>query len=51
MYYSARCLAHDVTHGIAYTVESRDYTPPPLCMLALGKSGEGAYTQDPLISV
>ena len=24
---------------------------PPLCMLALGISGEGAYTQDPTISV
>ena len=24
------------------TVESRDYAPPPLCMLGLGKSGEGA---------
>ena len=27
------------------TVESRDYAPP-FCMLALGKSGEGAYTRD-----
>ena len=30
-------------------VESLDYaaaTPPPLCTLALGESGEGAYTQD-----
>ena len=33
------------------TVESRDYAPPPLCMLGLGKSGEGAYTRDPYISV
>ena len=27
------------------TVESRNYTPL-LCMLALGKTGEGAYRQD-----
>ena len=33
------------------TVESRDYAPPPLYMLGLGKSGEGAYTRDPNISV
>ena len=25
--------------------------PPPLCMLGLGKSGEGAYTRDPYISM
>ena len=31
------------------TVESRDYAPP-FCMLALGKSGEGAYTRDRDIS-
>ena len=33
------------------TVESRDYAPPPLCVLALDKSGEGACTKDPNISV
>ena len=32
------------------TVQSHDYTPP-LCMLALGKSGEGAYMRDHYISV
>jgi hypothetical protein len=37
-------------HVYTCTVESRDYAPPPLCMLALGKSGEGAYTRDPNIS-
>ena len=31
------------------TIESHDYAP--LCMLALSKSGEGAYTWDPNISV
>ena len=31
------------------TVESRDYAPP-FCMIALGKSGEGAYTRDRDIS-
>ena len=31
------------------TVESHDYAPPPLCMLALGKNGEGAYMRDPNI--
>ena len=35
---------------LTITVESRDYAPP-LCMLGLGKSGEGAYTRDPNISV
>ena len=40
-----------------YTVESRDYAPPPpppppcACYIGLGKSGEGAYTRDPYISV
>ena len=39
------------TTGLRYsTVESRDYAPP-LCMLALGKSGEGVYTRDSNISV
>jgi hypothetical protein len=33
-----------------FTVKSRDYMPP-FCMLALGKSGEGAYTRDSDISV
>ena len=44
---------HDSYISIAYTctVESRDYAPPPLCMLGLDKSGEGAYTRDPYISV
>ena len=37
-------------HTNANTVESRDYAPR-LCMLGLGKSGEGAYTRDPNISV
>jgi hypothetical protein len=32
-----------------HTVESYDYAPP-FCMLALGKSGEGAYTRDSDIS-
>ena len=32
------------------TIESRDYAPP-LCMLGLGESGEGAYTRDSYISV
>ena len=36
--------------AVVITVESRDYAPP-LCMLGLGKSGEGAYTRDPYISV
>ena len=38
------------TAGYTDTVESRDYAPP-LCMLGLGKSGEGAYMRDPNISV
>ena len=33
------------------TVESHDYAPPPLCILALSKSGEGAYRWDPNISM
>ena len=36
---------------LAITVESHDYAPAPLCMLALGKSEEGAYTWDPYISI
>ena len=36
-------------HVSVYTVESRDYAPP-FCMLALGKSGEGAYMRDRDIS-
>ena len=40
----------DKVHAWYNTVESRDYAPP-LCMLGLGKSGEGAYTRDPYISV
>ena len=31
----------------ADTVEFRNYPPPPpLCMLALDKTGEGAYSRD-----
>jgi hypothetical protein len=36
-------------NNVHSTVESRDYAPP-FCMLALGKSGEGAYTRDRDIS-
>ena len=33
--------------SIKIAVESRSYAPPPLlCMLALGKTGEGAYSWD-----
>ena len=32
---------------LAITIESRNYTPPTLlCMLALGKTGEGTYARD-----
>ena len=37
------CNAPNVVHAYDY--------PPPLCMLALGKSGEGAFLRDPYISV
>ena len=40
-------LSHDCDNK--HTVESRDYAPP-FCMLALVKSGEGAYTRDRDIS-
>ena len=43
--------AHALNSGkIRYILESRNYAPP-LCMLGLGKSGEGAYTRDPYLSV
>ena len=45
----AQGQGHDKRHTC--TVESRDYAPPPLCMLTLGKSGEGAYSRDRYISV
>ena len=35
-----RLFAHVYLHA----VESREYAPP-LCMLALGKTGEGAYVR------
>ena len=43
------CMWHIVDKSDYITVESRDYAPS-LCMLALGKSGEGAYLRDPYIS-
>ena len=43
-------LDHDAVEcHYTCTVESRDYASP-FCMLALGKSGEGAYTRDRDIS-
>ena len=36
-----------IKHTASNAIESRDYAPV-LCMLALGKSGEGAYMQDPV---
>ena len=33
-----------------YTVESRKYAPPPFCMLASGKTGEGGLCTDRDIS-
>ena len=39
-----------IKHTASNAIESCDYAPV-LCMLALGKSGEGAYMQDPNISV
>ena len=44
------CEAGSLYYYYYNTVESRDYAPP-LCMLGLGKSGEGAYIRDPYISV
>ena len=35
---------------VTCTVEPRNYASPPLCMLALGKSGKGAYLWDPYIA-
>ena len=39
---SAYCVYANKTHDLI-TIESRDYAHPPLCMLALGKSGEGPF--------
>ena len=43
-------INHLFAESMMNTVESCDYAPPPLCMLALGKSGEVAYLRDPYIS-
>ena len=48
LYYYAMKLRKVLGPDVVYTVESRTYAPPPLCMLALGKSEKG--TQDPNIS-
>ena len=33
-------------HNIPITVESHNYAPHLLCMLALGKTGDWAYVRD-----
>jgi hypothetical protein len=43
--YESNYIIHAIQIGKTSTVESRDYTPP-FCMLAVSKSGEGAYTRD-----
>ena len=43
---STRLAAASKQSNFATTVEFHHYVPPPLCMLALGKTGEGAYMRD-----
>ena len=42
---------HHTRYVLQYYRRIPRLRPPPLCMLALGKNGEGAYTRDPNVSV